>query len=87
MLQSGTNVTSEKLIVIAQHVHKELTVRLARRLLDMQTLPYVVVINPNIQKVFGLYNDAFKTLVNFPKVGWAYPEDSRLLQTKSNSYK
>lgn len=61
-------MTAERLVVIANHVQKELTVRLARRLLDMHTLPYVVVINPNIQKVFGLYSNAFMTLVNSPKV-------------------
>ena len=37
-------------------------------LLDMQTLPYIVVENPHIQKVHTLYRTAFEKLVAFPKV-------------------
>lgn len=68
MMQSGSNMTPERIVVIANHVQRELAVRLARRLLDMHTLPYIIVINPNFQKIFSLYTRAFMTLVNFPKV-------------------
>ena len=34
----------------------------------MQTLPYIVVENPHIQKVHTLYRTAFEKLVAFPKV-------------------
>jgi len=68
MLHAGEDPTPERLIVIAQHVQKELATRLARRLLDIQTLPYIVVINPNFQQVYKLYRKAFKTLINSPKV-------------------
>lgn len=36
--------------------------RLAHRLRDMQTLPYVVVTNPHISQVYELYYKAFETL-------------------------
>ncbi len=36
--------------------------RLAHRLRDMQTLPYVVVTNPHISHVYELYYKAFETL-------------------------
>ena len=36
--------------------------RLAHRLRDMQTLPYVVVTNPHISNVYELYYKAFETL-------------------------
>lgn len=62
-------MTPERIVVIANHVQRELSVRLARRLLDMHTLPYIIVINPNFQKIFSLYSRAFMTLVKFPKVG------------------
>ena len=68
IMSAGTNVNPEKLVVMAQHVQKELSIRLARRLLDMQTLPYVVVANPHIQQVYQMYDRAFSRLVSFPKV-------------------
>lgn len=36
--------------------------RLAHRLRDMQTLPYVVVTNPHMSHVYELYYKAFETL-------------------------
>ena len=36
--------------------------RLAHRLRDMQTLPYVVVTNPHISHVYELYYKAFETM-------------------------
>ena len=36
--------------------------RLAHRLRDMQTLPYVVVTNPHMSHVYELYYRAFETL-------------------------
>ena len=36
--------------------------RLAHRLRDIQTLPYVVVTNPHISNVYELYYKAFETL-------------------------
>lgn len=36
--------------------------RLAHRLRDMQTLPFVVVTNPHISHVYELYYKAFETL-------------------------
>ena len=36
--------------------------RLAHRLRDMQTLPFVVVTNPHISYVYELYYKAFETL-------------------------
>ena len=37
-------------------------IRLAHRLRDMQTLPFVVVSNPHISHVYELYYKAFETL-------------------------
>ncbi|QDZ22725.1 pyruvate dehydrogenase kinase [Chloropicon primus] len=52
----------------ARFLQKELPKRLARRLLDLQFLPYIVVINPNIKKVYNSYYNAFQTLRKFPEV-------------------
>lgn len=46
----------------AAHVQSELPIRLARRLMDLQFLPYVVVTNPHVLKVYKAYLHAFNTL-------------------------
>jgi hypothetical protein len=68
LLSAGSTITDERLVSMAQHVQREICTRLARRLLDIQTLPYIVVENPHIQKVHMLYRTAFEKLVAFPKV-------------------
>ena len=40
----------------------EIHCRLAHRLRDMQTLPFVVVTNPHMSHVYDLYYKAFETL-------------------------
>ena len=71
LLSAGSNITDERIVSMAQHVQREICTRLARRLLDIQTLPYIVVENPHIQKVHKLYRMAFEKLVEFPKVVYA----------------
>jgi signal transduction histidine kinase len=68
LLSVGSHITNERLVSMAQHVQRELCIRLARRLLDIQTLPFLVVENPHIQKVHMLYRKAFEELIAFPKV-------------------
>jgi pyruvate dehydrogenase kinase 2/3/4 len=48
----------------------ELTLRfrLAHRIRDMQTLPYVVVTNPHMSHVYELYYKAFETLRRVPEI-------------------
>lgn len=42
--------------------------RIAHRLRDMQTLPYVVVTNPHISHVYELYYKAFELLRRVPEI-------------------
>jgi pyruvate dehydrogenase kinase 2/3/4 len=42
--------------------HELTELRLAHRIRDMQTLPYVVVTNPHISQVYELYYKAFESL-------------------------
>ena len=46
----------------ARYVQSELPIRLARRLMDLQFLPYVVVTNPHVAKVYRAYLTAFNVL-------------------------
>ena len=58
----GRALTENRLLSSANYVRTELPTRLAHRLRDMQTLPYVVVANPHIAHVYELYYKAFEAL-------------------------
>ncbi|CZT50857.1 probable ] kinase, mitochondrial precursor [Rhynchosporium secalis] len=58
----GRSLTEARLISSANYVRTELPTRLAHRIRDMQTLPYVVVTNPHISQVYELYYKAFEAL-------------------------
>ncbi len=58
----GRTLTENRLISSANYVRTELPARLAHRLRDMQTLPFVVVTNPHMSHVYDLYYKAFETL-------------------------
>jgi pyruvate dehydrogenase kinase 2/3/4 len=58
----GRSLTEARLISSANYVRTELPTRLAHRIRDMQTLPYVVVTNPHISEVYELYYKAFESL-------------------------
>lgn len=58
----GRTLTENRLISSANYVRTELPTRLAHRLRDMQTLPFVVVTNPHMSHVYDLYYKAFEKL-------------------------
>lgn len=58
----GRFLSEPRLIRSANYVRTELPRRLAHRIRDIQTLPYVVVTNPYMSQVFELYYKAFETL-------------------------
>lgn len=58
----GRTLTENRLLSSANYVRTELPTRLAHRLRDMQTLPFVVVTNPHMSHVYDLYYKAFETL-------------------------
>ncbi|EPS37701.1 hypothetical protein H072_8603 [Dactylellina haptotyla CBS 200.50] len=64
----GRNLTLERLLDSANYVRTELPTRLAHRIRDMQRLPYVVVTNPNISKVYETYYNSFELLRKTPEI-------------------
>ncbi|EPE33460.1 alpha-ketoacid dehydrogenase kinase, N-terminal [Glarea lozoyensis ATCC 20868] len=64
----GRTLTESRLISSANYVRTELPTRLAHRIRDMQTLPYVVVTNPHISQVYELYYKAFEGLRRIPEI-------------------
>ncbi|KAI8814012.1 branched-chain alpha-ketoacid dehydrogenase [Cladochytrium replicatum] len=65
LIQLGEN---RSLIESARLLQEELPKRLARRVKSMQTLPFIVGVNPFIKSVYNLYYDSFETLRALPKV-------------------
>ncbi|KAG2488120.1 hypothetical protein HYH03_013268 [Edaphochlamys debaryana] len=70
MLSFGRNAWNdpEKILKSGRYVQRELPKRLARRLLDLQLLPYIVVTNPHIKKVYNQYYVSFETLRRVPPI-------------------
>jgi len=64
----GRTLTESRLIGSANYVRTELPTRIAHRLRDMQTLPYVVVTNPHLAQVYELYYRAFEKFRKVPEV-------------------
>ena len=64
----GRTLTEARLISSANYVRTELPTRIAHRLRDMQTLPYVVVTNPHLAHVYELYYRAFERFRKVPEV-------------------
>ena len=56
----GRVLTKDRLLRNANYVREELPIRIAHRIRDMQTLPYVVLTNAHLSYVYDLYYSAFE---------------------------
>ncbi|KAI9744188.1 MAG: hypothetical protein M1818_002340 [Claussenomyces sp. TS43310] len=65
----GRSLTEARLISSANYVRTELPTRLAHRIRDMQTLPYVVLTNPHMSRVYELYYQAFENFRRIKAIG------------------
>ncbi|KJA30247.1 hypothetical protein HYPSUDRAFT_32389 [Hypholoma sublateritium FD-334 SS-4] len=64
----GRHMNEERLITSANYVRTELPVRIAHRLRDLQALPYVVVTQEGVAKVYELYWSAFNKFRQYPPI-------------------
>lgn len=64
----GRHMNEERLIKSANYVRTELPIRIAHRIRDLQALPYVIVTQPEIAKVYELYWSAFDKFRRFPEI-------------------
>ncbi|KIO32883.1 hypothetical protein M407DRAFT_66301 [Tulasnella calospora MUT 4182] len=64
----GRSMTPERLINSANYVRTELPTRIAHRIRDMQALPYVVVRQEMVGKVYELYWDAFERIRSYAPI-------------------
>lgn len=53
MMEFGSKPTHRNLLISAQFLHKELPIRIARRALELENLPYGLSQKPAVLKVFN----------------------------------
>jgi hypothetical protein len=61
-------VTEQKLIESAEFIRIELPKRLAKRVLAIQQLPFIVGLNPHIRSVYLLYQDSYYKIQEYPRI-------------------
>ncbi|KIY73704.1 alpha-ketoacid dehydrogenase kinase [Cylindrobasidium torrendii FP15055 ss-10] len=71
----GRSLTESRLLTSANYVRTELPVRIAHRLRDLQALPYVVVTQEGVARVYELYWSAFEQFRRYPQVNT--PEENK----------
>lgn len=55
MMEFGSKPTPENLLISAQFLHEELAVRIARRAIELEKLPYGLSQKPAVLKVYPLF--------------------------------
>ncbi|EPQ59265.1 alpha-ketoacid dehydrogenase kinase [Gloeophyllum trabeum ATCC 11539] len=64
----GRSMNEERLIQSGNYVRTELPVRIAHRIRDLQALPYVVVTQEGVARVYELYWSAFEKFRRYPEI-------------------
>ncbi|GAB4825638.1 hypothetical protein Ancab_008512 [Ancistrocladus abbreviatus] len=82
MMEFGSKPTDKNLLISAQFLHKELAIRIARRAIELESLPYGLSQKPAVLKGRGVldvnkiykfqvrdwYLDSFRDLRSFPEI-------------------
>ncbi|KAG9143400.1 hypothetical protein Leryth_017787 [Lithospermum erythrorhizon] len=68
MMEFGSNPSDKNLMISAQFLHKELPIRIARRAIELQSLPFGLSHKPAVLTVRDWYLDSFRDLRNFPEI-------------------
>src|SRR4029453_6078612 len=66
LLDFGSNPTPETLLVGAQFLHKDLPVRLAHRIKELEALPFGLSTMPSVRLLRDMYVESFCDLVESP---------------------
>jgi len=75
MMDFGSDPSDRNLLLSAQFLHKELPIRIARRAVELHSLPYGLSLKPAVLKVRDWYVDSFRDLRSFPDI--KDPSDER----------
>ncbi|KAK7388074.1 hypothetical protein VNO78_22879 [Psophocarpus tetragonolobus] len=68
MTEFGSNPTDTNLLLSAQFLHKELPIRIARRAIELHTLPHGLSYMPPVLKVKDWYLHSFRDLRSFSEI-------------------
>ncbi|KAJ4836007.1 hypothetical protein Tsubulata_033308 [Turnera subulata] len=68
MMEFGSRPTQRNLLISAQFLHKELPIRIARRAIELESLPYGLSHKPAVLKVRDWYLDSFRDMRSFPEI-------------------
>ncbi|XP_054793056.1 pyruvate dehydrogenase (acetyl-transferring) kinase, mitochondrial isoform X1 [Prosopis cineraria] len=68
MMEFGSKPTIKNLLISAQFLHKELPIRIARRAIELERLPYGLSQKPAVLKVRDWYLDSFRDVRSFPEI-------------------
>ncbi|XP_052206124.1 pyruvate dehydrogenase (acetyl-transferring) kinase, mitochondrial-like isoform X2 [Diospyros lotus] len=68
MMKFGSRPTPRNLLISAQFLHKELPIRIARRAIELESLPYGLSLKPAVLLVRDWYLDSFRDLRSFPEI-------------------
>uniref|UniRef100_A0A1J3IXX7 Protein-serine/threonine kinase n=1 Tax=Noccaea caerulescens TaxID=107243 RepID=A0A1J3IXX7_NOCCA len=68
MMEFGSTPTERNLLISAQFLHKELPIRVARRAIELETLPYGLSEKPAVLKVRDWYLESFRDMRAFPEI-------------------
>ncbi|KAI4349272.1 hypothetical protein L6164_009881 [Bauhinia variegata] len=68
MMEFGSTPTDKNLLISAQFLHRELPIRIARRAIELENLPYGLSEKPAVLKVRDWYLDSFRDIRSFPEI-------------------
>ncbi|KAK2359861.1 [pyruvate dehydrogenase (acetyl-transferring)] kinase [Trifolium repens] len=68
MMEFGSKPTDKNLLISAQFLQKELAIRIARRAIELETLPYGLSQRPAVLKVRDWYVDSFRDIRSCPEI-------------------
>ncbi|KAJ2401416.1 [Pyruvate dehydrogenase (acetyl-transferring)] kinase isozyme 2 [Coemansia sp. RSA 2559] len=68
MVEFGQHPSQGTLLRASQFLHDELPIRLAHRVVELDSLPDNLNQMPSVLRVKRMYVDSFNELINFPKV-------------------
>ncbi|KAJ8430882.1 hypothetical protein Cgig2_011345 [Carnegiea gigantea] len=68
MMEFGSKPTDRNLLIAAQFLHKELPIRIGRRVIELENLPFGLSEKPAVLKVRDWYLDSFRDIRSFPEV-------------------
>ncbi|KAK1280605.1 hypothetical protein QJS04_geneDACA004671 [Acorus gramineus] len=74
MMEFGSNPNPRNLTIAAQFLHKELPIRIARRAIELDSLPFGLSQKPAVLKVRDWYLESFRDLRCFPEIKDSYDE-------------